>query len=132
MIIFCLAILFFVCVIIAEHHGPLRINCWQDPMSPSIWKEEHVSLLHFYIIFYMLNVAKIYFVKKRFILLFFASFFFWPKGVVHFLDFFAFYLQTRVLSFWSSTATSVDQDLVLFDSRFIQTSRSFYLRVHAF
>ncbi|KAB5530157.1 hypothetical protein DKX38_020238 [Salix brachista] len=55
MIIFCLAILFFVCVIIAEHHGPLRINCWQDPMSPSIWKEEHfviVSLSGWGLMFY--------------------------------------------------------------------------------
>ncbi|KAF9670858.1 hypothetical protein SADUNF_Sadunf13G0112700 [Salix dunnii] len=49
----------------ADHHGPLRINCWQDPMSPSIWKEEHVSILHFYIILFMLNVAEFHFVNKR-------------------------------------------------------------------
>ncbi|KAJ6360971.1 hypothetical protein OIU76_015919 [Salix suchowensis] len=29
----------------AEHHGPLRINCWQDPMSPSKWKEEHFVIV---------------------------------------------------------------------------------------
>ncbi|KAG6661383.1 uncharacterized protein LOC122303923 [Carya illinoinensis] len=25
----------------ADHHGPPRVNIWQDPMSPSKWKEEH-------------------------------------------------------------------------------------------
>ncbi|PKI35057.1 hypothetical protein CRG98_044572 [Punica granatum] len=25
----------------ADHHGPPRVNAWQDPMSPSRWKEEH-------------------------------------------------------------------------------------------
>ncbi|KAG6738044.1 hypothetical protein POTOM_059583 [Populus tomentosa] len=29
----------------ADHHGPQRINCWQDPMSPSKWKEEHFLVL---------------------------------------------------------------------------------------
>ncbi|XP_038703122.1 uncharacterized protein LOC119999563 isoform X1 [Tripterygium wilfordii] len=28
----------------ADHHGPPKINCWQDPMSPSQWKEEHFCL----------------------------------------------------------------------------------------
>ncbi|MBA0781977.1 hypothetical protein Gotri_002856 [Gossypium trilobum] len=28
----------------ADHHGPPKVNFWQDPMSPSKWKEEHVSL----------------------------------------------------------------------------------------
>ncbi|CAI9772538.1 unnamed protein product [Fraxinus pennsylvanica] len=27
----------------ADHHGPARVDCWKDPMSPSKWKEEHVS-----------------------------------------------------------------------------------------
>lgn len=27
----------------ADHHGPPKVNFWQDPMSPSKWKEEHVS-----------------------------------------------------------------------------------------
>ncbi|KAK4793690.1 hypothetical protein SAY86_024125 [Trapa natans] len=27
----------------ADHHGPPRVNFWEDPMSPSKWKEEHVS-----------------------------------------------------------------------------------------
>ncbi|GFY99064.1 hypothetical protein Acr_13g0004650 [Actinidia rufa] len=27
----------------ADHHGPPKVNCWKDPMSPSQWKEEHVS-----------------------------------------------------------------------------------------
>lgn len=27
-----------------DHHGPPKVNCWQDPMNPSKWKEEHVSL----------------------------------------------------------------------------------------
>ncbi|KAH9604512.1 hypothetical protein KSS87_011250 [Heliosperma pusillum] len=26
----------------ADHHGPAKVNCWQDPTSPSKWKEEHV------------------------------------------------------------------------------------------
>ncbi|KAL2631201.1 hypothetical protein R1flu_015887 [Riccia fluitans] len=26
----------------ADHgHGPARVNIWEDPMSPSKWKEEH-------------------------------------------------------------------------------------------
>ncbi|KAL3615226.1 hypothetical protein CASFOL_040887 [Castilleja foliolosa] len=25
----------------ADHHGPPKINIWEDPMSPSMWKEEH-------------------------------------------------------------------------------------------
>ncbi|MBA0814959.1 hypothetical protein Gohar_020748, partial [Gossypium harknessii] len=25
----------------ADHHGPPKVNFWQDPMSPSKWKEEH-------------------------------------------------------------------------------------------
>ncbi|CAK7349907.1 unnamed protein product [Dovyalis caffra] len=29
----------------ADHHGPPRINCWQDPMSPSKWKEEHFVIV---------------------------------------------------------------------------------------
>ncbi|KAJ8748292.1 hypothetical protein K2173_001711 [Erythroxylum novogranatense] len=29
----------------ADHHGPPKINCWQDPMSPSKWKEEHFVLV---------------------------------------------------------------------------------------
>jgi hypothetical protein len=109
---FCLAILFFffVFVIIADHHGPSRINCWQDPMSPSKWKEEHVSLLHFYIIFYMLNVAKIYlFFKKMFILLFFVRVVFYvlAKGCCAFLGFLHFVCKLEYC-FWSSIAASVD------------------------
>ncbi|KAL0399349.1 UNVERIFIED_CONTAM: hypothetical protein Sradi_2278200 [Sesamum radiatum] len=26
-----------------DHHGPPKVNFWQDPMSPSKWKEEHLS-----------------------------------------------------------------------------------------
>lgn len=29
----------------AEHHGPPKINFWEDPMSPSKWKEEHFVLV---------------------------------------------------------------------------------------
>ncbi|XP_004487670.1 uncharacterized protein [Cicer arietinum] len=25
----------------ADHHGPPKVNIWQDPLSPSKWKEEH-------------------------------------------------------------------------------------------
>ncbi|KAM0937010.1 hypothetical protein DsansV1_C26g0194641 [Dioscorea sansibarensis] len=28
-----------------DHHGPPKINFWQDPMSPSKWKEEHFVLV---------------------------------------------------------------------------------------
>lgn len=28
---------------VADHHGPPKVNFWQDPMNPSKWKEEHVS-----------------------------------------------------------------------------------------
>ncbi|KAJ6696665.1 hypothetical protein OIU85_003058 [Salix viminalis] len=31
----------------ADHHGPPRINFWQDPMSPSKWKEEHFVIVSF-------------------------------------------------------------------------------------
>ncbi|XP_020695994.1 uncharacterized protein LOC110109311 [Dendrobium catenatum] len=27
-----------------DHHGPPRINLWDDPLSPSKWKEEHLVL----------------------------------------------------------------------------------------
>ncbi|MCO5592934.1 hypothetical protein L7F22_046938 [Adiantum nelumboides] len=29
----------------ADHHGPPRVNFWEDPMSPSKWKEEHFVLV---------------------------------------------------------------------------------------
>ncbi|GMY32420.1 Aerobic glycerol-3-phosphate dehydrogenase [Fagus crenata] len=29
----------------ADHHGPPRVNVWQDPMSPSKWKEEHFVIV---------------------------------------------------------------------------------------
>ncbi|XP_042520245.1 uncharacterized protein LOC122093814 [Macadamia integrifolia] len=28
-----------------DHHGPAKVNCWQDPMSPSKWKEEHFVIV---------------------------------------------------------------------------------------
>ncbi|GAB4849568.1 hypothetical protein Ancab_004362 [Ancistrocladus abbreviatus] len=28
-----------------DHHGPPKVNFWQDPLNPSRWKEEHVSLI---------------------------------------------------------------------------------------
>ncbi|XP_062211719.1 uncharacterized protein LOC133912816 [Phragmites australis] len=28
----------------ADPHGPAKVNLWQDPMSPSKWKEEHFVL----------------------------------------------------------------------------------------
>uniref|UniRef100_A0A6V7QV71 Uncharacterized protein n=1 Tax=Ananas comosus var. bracteatus TaxID=296719 RepID=A0A6V7QV71_ANACO len=27
-----------------DHHGPPRVNIWEDPLSPSRWKEEHFVL----------------------------------------------------------------------------------------
>ncbi|XP_062106260.1 uncharacterized protein LOC133817697 [Humulus lupulus] len=29
----------------ADHHGPPRVNVWEDPMSPSKWKEEHFVIV---------------------------------------------------------------------------------------
>ncbi|TYJ00065.1 hypothetical protein E1A91_A13G061800v1 [Gossypium mustelinum] len=29
----------------ADHHGPPKVNCWQDPMNPSKWKEEHFVIV---------------------------------------------------------------------------------------
>ncbi|XP_010095824.2 uncharacterized protein LOC21405002 [Morus notabilis] len=29
----------------ADHHGPPRVNFWEDPMSPSKWKEEHFVIV---------------------------------------------------------------------------------------
>ncbi|XP_073100738.1 uncharacterized protein [Elaeis guineensis] len=28
-----------------DHHGPPKVNIWEDPLSPSKWKEEHFSWL---------------------------------------------------------------------------------------
>ncbi|KAM7492620.1 hypothetical protein LguiA_035541 [Lonicera macranthoides] len=28
-----------------DHHGPPKVNFWQDPMSPSKWKEEHFVIV---------------------------------------------------------------------------------------
>ncbi|PON81938.1 hypothetical protein TorRG33x02_222610 [Trema orientale] len=28
-----------------DHHGPPRVNFWQDPLSPSKWKEEHFVIV---------------------------------------------------------------------------------------
>lgn len=39
----CLSSFFSSPFIISDPHGPPKINCWSDPMSPSQWKEEHVS-----------------------------------------------------------------------------------------
>ncbi|KAK4255455.1 hypothetical protein QN277_008457 [Acacia crassicarpa] len=39
----------------ADHDGPPKVNCWQDPLSPSKWKEEHfviVSLSGWGLLFY--------------------------------------------------------------------------------
>ncbi|KAL3733696.1 hypothetical protein ACJRO7_023119 [Eucalyptus globulus] len=38
-----------------EHHGPPKVNFWEDPLSPSKWKEEHfviVSLTGWGLLFY--------------------------------------------------------------------------------
>ncbi|XP_078447703.1 uncharacterized protein LOC144716467 [Wolffia australiana] len=38
-----------------DHHGPPKVNCWEDPLSPSKWKEEHfviVSLTGWGLLFY--------------------------------------------------------------------------------
>ncbi|KAE9456455.1 hypothetical protein C3L33_11666, partial [Rhododendron williamsianum] len=38
-----------------DHHGPPRVNFWEDPLSPSKWKEEHfviVSLAGWGALFY--------------------------------------------------------------------------------
>ncbi|XP_074301705.1 uncharacterized protein LOC141633125 [Silene latifolia] len=29
----------------ADHHGPPKVNSWQDPTSPSKWKEEHFVIV---------------------------------------------------------------------------------------
>ncbi|KAL9453495.1 hypothetical protein AB3S75_009155 [Citrus x aurantiifolia] len=29
----------------SDHHGPPKVNLWQDPMSPSKWKEEHFVIV---------------------------------------------------------------------------------------
>ncbi|KAG4967672.1 hypothetical protein JHK87_033323 [Glycine soja] len=30
---------------LADHHGPPKVACWKDPMSPSKWKEEHFVIV---------------------------------------------------------------------------------------
>ncbi|XP_054814818.1 uncharacterized protein LOC129315259 [Prosopis cineraria] len=29
----------------ADHHGTPKVNCWQDPLNPSKWKEEHFVIV---------------------------------------------------------------------------------------
>ncbi|KAL3509472.1 hypothetical protein ACH5RR_028873 [Cinchona calisaya] len=29
----------------ADHHGPAKVNCWQEPMNPAQWKEEHFVIV---------------------------------------------------------------------------------------
>ncbi|XP_010526519.1 PREDICTED: uncharacterized protein LOC104804064 [Tarenaya hassleriana] len=29
----------------ADHHGPPKVNFWQEPMNPAQWKEEHFVLI---------------------------------------------------------------------------------------
>ncbi|PIN07479.1 hypothetical protein CDL12_19955 [Handroanthus impetiginosus] len=29
----------------ADHHGPPKVNCWQEPLSPAKWKEEHFVIV---------------------------------------------------------------------------------------
>ncbi|KAL6314691.1 hypothetical protein AAG906_027038 [Vitis piasezkii] len=36
-----------------DHHGPPKVNFWQDPLSPSKWKEEHVSLFTCFDVLYL-------------------------------------------------------------------------------
>ncbi|KAL1567663.1 hypothetical protein AAHA92_03119 [Salvia divinorum] len=39
----------------ADPHGPPKVNIWEDPMSPSKWKEEHfviASLTGWFTLFY--------------------------------------------------------------------------------
>ncbi|KAI3989952.1 hypothetical protein MKX01_003655, partial [Papaver californicum] len=31
--------------LVFDHHGPPKVNCWQDPLSPSKWKEEHFVIV---------------------------------------------------------------------------------------
>ncbi|GLT74761.1 hypothetical protein SLA2020_465390 [Shorea laevis] len=28
-----------------DHHGPPKVNFWEDPLSPSRWKEEHFVII---------------------------------------------------------------------------------------
>ncbi|XP_074578893.1 uncharacterized protein LOC141835344 [Curcuma longa] len=28
-----------------DHHGPPKVNFWEDPLSPSKWKEEHMVII---------------------------------------------------------------------------------------
>ncbi|KAG8364655.1 hypothetical protein BUALT_Bualt18G0020900 [Buddleja alternifolia] len=29
----------------ADHHGPPKVNCWQEPTNPGNWKEEHFVIV---------------------------------------------------------------------------------------
>ncbi|CAO2814356.1 unnamed protein product [Amaranthus hypochondriacus] len=29
----------------ADHHGPPKVNCWQEPMNPGNWKEEQFVIV---------------------------------------------------------------------------------------
>ncbi|XP_042410884.1 uncharacterized protein LOC122004811 [Zingiber officinale] len=28
-----------------DHHGPPKVNFWEDPLSPAKWKEEHMVII---------------------------------------------------------------------------------------
>ncbi|KAL3508622.1 hypothetical protein ACH5RR_028023 [Cinchona calisaya] len=28
-----------------DHHGPAKVNVWEDPLNPSRWKEEHFVIV---------------------------------------------------------------------------------------
>lgn len=50
--------------VVADHHGPPKVACWKDPMSPSKWKEEHVSLW-FCVKIYCIQFIWIFFFAMR-------------------------------------------------------------------
>lgn len=44
-ILFCSFLAVLLALTVADHHGPPKVNFWEDPMHPSKWKQEHVSFI---------------------------------------------------------------------------------------
>ncbi|XVE66244.1 hypothetical protein DITRI_Ditri08aG0064800 [Diplodiscus trichospermus] len=53
-----------------DHHGPPKVNFWEDPISPSKWKEEHVNSFLFIIFLSVLPFIFLPQVPSFFFLLF--------------------------------------------------------------
>lgn len=52
-------VLILVGFLVADRHGTPKVNVWQDPMSPSRWKEERVSAVEWSMIAFGLMINRL-------------------------------------------------------------------------